>query len=210
MNTSIITKIRQIDKQKGLFLLGLALLLVATVCLVGYRAYIRSHAENNLPKTKVVVKQVVYRRSIAVGTIVKATTAKTIDVATGKVIKAARIFSFNDKTVYLALDLNNAAAGTNIDYIRYLNGRYVDHGNVKIFKSATKNLNFSWTNIRSLGSVGDGKWKISTYTNGILEKRVTYLVQKSLAIIVYPDEQISLTDKDYRLKGTLAFLTKTQ
>lgn len=185
------------------------LLVIVTFGLIGYRTYQQNKAQKQIAK-KTVVKQVLVRRSKIPNIITRVTTAKAIDVKTGKVITAARIFSFSDKTIYLALDLNNAKSGTHIDYIRYLNGRYVDHGNIKIVKDLTNNINFSWTNTRSLGSVTDGKWKIATYTNGILEKRVNYLVQKNQVSYVYPDESISLSDADYQLNKTIAKLAKAK
>jgi len=173
-------------------------LLLAGAGLVGYKTY---QAQNKLAK-KTVVKQVIVRRSKIPNIIVKATTAKVVDVKTGKVITATRVFSLNDKTVYLALDLDSPKVGTSIDYIRYLNGRYVDHGNVKVVRTGIKNLNFNWTNTKPLGSVGDGKWKIATYSNGILEKRVTYTVSKGQVKNVN-QELVEGGDPDYQLSSAL-------
>ncbi len=192
------------NRSKGIFLLVLGLLLVATVSLVGYKTYLGSYAAK--PTQKTALKEVLVRRSKILGVILKAVTAKAIDVKTGKVIQAAGVFSLGDKTIYLALDLNSARFGTYIDYIRYLNGRYVDHGDVKISKDATRSITFNWTNVRPLGSIGDGKWKIATYTNGILEKRVSYLVKKGNVSKLYPEEPILSSNPDYQLVRTLAML----
>ncbi len=161
----------------GPTLIVLLLLVVATGGFIGYRGY--QQWQQQQAKKKPVVKQVIIRRSKSPNVITQATTAKAIDVNTGKVITAARVFSTNDKTVYLALDLDNPKIGTRIDYIRYLFGRYVDHGSVKVDKSRTSNLAFSWVVTRPLGSRPDGEYKVATYTNGILEKRVTYVIEKS-------------------------------
>ncbi|GEM_PF-1206691 len=174
--------------------------------LVGYKIY-NQHTTQKQATTKTVIKQVLIRRSKILNVIIKATTAKAIDVKTGKVITAARVFSLVDKTIYLALDLNSPKSGTHIDYIRYLNGRYVDHGNVKIQNDQTNTISFSWTNVRTLGSVADGKWKIATYTNGILEKRVSYVVQKDQVSDVYPQESINPLASDYQLDNTIALLS---
>lgn len=188
-----------INKQKGMAVPIIILLVVIVAGLVGYKTYQQFKSSQQSEK-KTVVKQVVVRRSKIPNVIVTATTAKAIDVKTGKVITAARIFSLNDKTVYLALDLDSAKSGTNIDYIRYLNGRYVDHGNAKLTKDAIDNIDFSWTNNRSLGSVVEGKWKVATYTNGILEKRVSYVVQKNQVSQVEIEDP-SLADADYKLNS---------
>lgn len=171
--------------------------------LIGFRTYQQYKENQQQTQKRTVVKQVIVRRSKIPNVIAKATTAKAIDVKTGKVITAARIFTPNDKTIYLALDLDSAKSGTNIDYIRYLNGRYVDHGNSKLSKDLVENISFSWTNIKPLGSVAEGKWKIATYTNGILEKRVNYEVQKNQITRVNIEDP-SLTDPDYKLSNVLA------
>lgn len=169
------------------------LLILIVAGLLGYKTYRQIQTQKQAEK-KTVVKQVIVRRSKIPNVIVSATTAKAIDIKTGKVITAARLFTGSDKTIYLALDLDSAKAGTNIDYIRYLNGRYVDHGNAKLSKDLTDNINFSWTNTRQLGSVAEGNWKIATYTNGVLEKRVSYVVQKG-NISQVQVEEIALASK---------------
>ncbi len=192
------------NNQKGVAVpIIIAILLVVVVGgLLGYKTYQQLKLAKQ-SEQKTVVKQVIVRRSKIPNIIVAATTAKTIDVKTGKVITAARVFTLDDKTVYLGLDLDSAKSGTNIDYIRYLNGRYVDHGNSKLSQDLISNISFSWTNSRSLGSLTEGKWKIATYTNGILEKRVSYVVQKDKISQVQVEEPI-LADSDLKLINALA------
>lgn len=192
------------------FVLVFVLFILLTGGLIGYKTYKQLVVQKPATVNKTISKQILVRRSKIPDVITKATTAKVIDVKTGKVIQAASIFLLNDKTIYLVLDLDNAKSGTFIDYIRYLNGRYVDHGNVKITKDATNNITFNWTNVKQLGSVGDGKWKIATYTNGILEKRISYLVKKNSISYVFPNESVSLTDSEYNLHRTVVLLSKTQ
>lgn len=189
-------------EQKGIALPIIILLVAIVAGLLGYKTYQQLKLAKQ-SEQKTVVKQVIVRRSKIPNTIVQATTAKTIDVKTGKVITAARVFTLDDKTVYLGLDLDSAKSGTNIDYIRYLNGRYVDHGNSKLSQDWISNISFAWTNSRSLGSIIEGKWKIATYTNGILEKRVSYVVQKDKVAKVNIEEPLA-TDSDYKLSNVLA------
>lgn len=167
-------------------LMILLLLVLATGGFVAYRGYGQWQQQQN--KKKPVVKQMLIRRSRNPNVITQATTAKAIDINTGKVITAARVFSTNDKTVYLSLDLDNPKIGTRIDYIRYLFGRYVDHGSVKVDKLQTSNLAFSWVVTRPLGSRPDGQYSVATYSNGILEKRVTYVIEKSKLSFVKVDD----------------------
>ncbi len=188
--------------QKGIALPVIILLIAIVAGLLGYKTYQQFKSTQQAQK-QTVVKQVIVRRSKIPNTIVQATTAKAIDVKTGKVITAARVFTLDDKKVYLALDLDSAKSGTNIDYIRYLNGRYVDHGNSKLNKDLVSNISFVWTNSRSLGSVIEGKWKIATYTNGILEKRVNYEVQKDKISQIKVEEPL-FADADYKLSNAVA------
>ncbi len=203
----ITKEIKSIAFQNGFIALPVIVVLLIVVVggLVGFRAYQQSHSQQAQKQT--IAKQVLVRRSKIPNVIVNATTAKAIDVKTGKVITAAAVFTNSDKTIYLALDLDSAKSGTNIDYIRYLNGRYVDHGNSKLNKDAVDNISFSWTNNRSLGSVIEGKWKIATYTNGLLEKRVNYTVSKNQVTDVFEDK-ISLADVDYHLNHILISSSK--
>ncbi len=196
------------NSQKGFAIPLIILLVVVVGGLVGFKAYQQYQVQKQGASKKTVVQQVVVRRSKIPNVIAKATTAQAIDVKTGKVITAARVFSSNDKTVYLALDLDSAKTGTNIDYIRYLNGRYVDHGNTKLTKDLIANISFSWTNIKPIGSVTDGNWKIATYTNGILEKRVNYTVKKNEVAAVYIEDSVEASDSDYQLIKTIALLSK--
>jgi len=188
--------------QKGIALPIIILLVTIVAGLLGFKTYQQFKSSQQTEK-QTVVKQVIVRRSKIPNVIVNATTAKAIDVKTGKVITAVRVFTLDDKTVYLGLDLDSAKSGTNIDYIRYLNGRYVDHGSSKLSQDLVANISFAWTNNRSLGSVIEGKWKIVTYTNGILEKRVNYLVQKDKVAKVQVEEPLA-TDSDYKLSNALS------
>ncbi len=180
-------------------LVVLLILITLTVGAIGYRSYWQWRKAQLARATKNIVKDVLVRRSKIPNIITQATTAKVIDVKTGKVITAARVFTLNDKTVYLSLDLDSPTIGTRIDYIRYLSGRYVDHAGVKIVKPNTSLLNFSWAIIRSLGSLNEGGYKVATYTNGILEKRITYVIEKNKVASVSVDDTISSSDPDYRL-----------
>jgi hypothetical protein len=153
------------------------------------------------------VNEVLVRRSKIPNTINQATTAKIIDVKTGRVIQASQVFSTDDKTVYLSLGLNKPEVNTRIDYIRYLNGRYVDHGGAKITQPNSQNLSFSWSVNKLIGSRPDGTYKIATYTNGILEKRVIYTVIKSKVSGFYIQE-VSPRDPQYHLTAALPLYAK--
>ncbi len=188
--------------QNKFYLIFLAVLIITSAALV-LRTYQQQIQQKTTRATTTSTNpQKLVRRSKIPNIITKATTAKTIDVKTGKVVLAARIFSVDDRTIYLSLDLNKPDLNTRIDYIRYLNGRYIDHGSVKITKPSTQNLAFEWTINKPSGSRPEGKYKIATYTNGILEKRVNYTVTKNKISASSTEDPIAL-DLDYYLAPKL-------
>lgn len=183
------------------------LLFIALLLLVGGLLIYKQISQLFLRRTVTVNKQVLQKRSKDLGYVQRALTGKAIDVNTGKIVKAARIFTMDDKTVYLELDFNAAPKGTVIDYIRYKNGRYVDHGEVTLIKANTKNVLFNWVINNLLSNARAGKWRVATYANGILTKRITYEVSKDNKVsYVYPDEEIHSTDSDYQLGSAVAHI----
>ncbi len=159
---------------------------------------------------KTIMKQTLVKRSIDLGIINRGLTGKAVDVNTGKIIAAARIFAPTDKTVYLELDFNSAPKGTVIDYIRYKKGRYVDHGEITLPKDNTKSTLFNWTINSLFVNTREGQWRVATYANGILAKRIVYEIKNNKLSYVYPDKPVRPTDPDYRLSNALALQSKTQ
>lgn len=155
---------------------------------------------------RIVKKEVVQKRSQDLGLISRGLTGKAIDVNTGRIITAARIFSLDDKIIYLELDLSNAPKGTIIDYIRYKEGRYVDHGELVLNKDNLANVLFNWTINSLLSKLRDGKWKIATYTNGILSKRILYQVVNNKVSWTNNENDISSGSSDYYLYKTLSYV----
>lgn len=174
------------------------------IIVIGLAIYEQTIYSKYRKKTVTIEKQVLVRRSIDPEIIKRELTGKAIDVNTGKIVLAARIFTLNDSTVYLELDVLHPPVGTLVDYIRYKNGRYVDNGEITISNQKTKNLLFSWSINKLLVGLTDGNWRIATYTNGILAKRVNYQIKNNKVAKIYPDVGIHSTDSDYSLQNSLA------
>jgi len=181
----------------------IVLFILFILALGGLLLYKQIQSSKQQTRKIVVNKQVLQKRSKDLGLINRGLTGRAVDVNTGKIVKAARIFSLDDKTVYLELDFNTAPQGTVIDYIRYKNGRYVDHGEVTLMKANTQNILFNWIINSLLSNIRDGKWRVATYTNGILAKRISYEVKANKVSYVYPEESISPKDSDYLLSVVL-------
>lgn len=186
--------------------IAIIVLLIPILIVIGLVVYQQFLKPKPQVKTVTVNKQTIVKRSISPGVIQRGLTGKAIDVNTGKIVTAARVFTGDDKTVYLELDLQAPPAGTVIDYIRYKDGRYVDHGELTLGKTDTQNVLFNWTINKLSANVRDGNWKVATYTNGILEKRIAYSIEKSKLSGVHSEDAISESDSDYRLSKALATL----
>ncbi len=178
------------------------------IILVGLVVFEQTSLQKQTVKTKIIKKQVLVRRSKEPGFIYRGLTGKAIDVNTGKIVIAARVFSLSDSTVYLELDLQRPPVGTLVDYIRYKNGRYVDHGEIAVPTTDTKNLLFKWSINKLLVNVANGNWKIATYTNGILEKRIVYTVANNKLSSVNTAESVLPTDVDYQFADALSNVTQ--
>ncbi len=111
------------------------------------------------------------------GLILEAKTTKTLDPKTGKAGDVVSTFSTKDPVIYLTLDLKSPKKGTKFEYVRYLKGKYVDHGSMQLTKEGVDNSSFSWelknANVKRLA----GNYKIKLYTNGNFEKEVSYQVR---------------------------------
>ncbi|MDO8621363.1 MAG: hypothetical protein Q7R31_03765 [Candidatus Levybacteria bacterium] len=116
-------------------------------------------------------------RSKAPGIIISVVTAKGIDLKTGEAIKPTATFLTTDKNIYAVTTLQNAKVGTRIEYVRYLNNKFLDNRSIKITKSNTNNTSFVWTLKNSTSIRPVGQYKVKVYTNGIFEKEISYQVQ---------------------------------
>ncbi len=116
-------------------------------------------------------------RSKAPGIIVSVVTAKSIDPKTGEAVNPTAIFLTRDKSIYAVTTLQNAKIGTRIEYVRYLNNKFLDNRSITITKLNTNNTSFVWTLKNSTATHPAGEYKVKVYTNGIFEKEISYTVQ---------------------------------
>ena len=115
-------------------------------------------------------------RSKAPGVITNVMTSSSLD-AQGKALTPTTTFAKTDKNIYLALTLNKPKIGTKVEYIRYLNGKYLDSGTNKILKPNVTNTSFIWS-LKKTGAMHlVGIYKVKVYTNGVFEKETSYTVQ---------------------------------
>ena len=116
-------------------------------------------------------------RSKAPGIIISVVTARGVDPKTGEAINPTSIFLTTDKSIYAVMTLQNAKIGTRIEYVRYLNNKFLDNRSIKITKPNTNNTSFVWSLKKPGATHLVGNYKVKAYTNGIFEKEIAYAVQ---------------------------------
>lgn len=171
--------------QKGLAPL-IILIIVAALAGASFLGY-RYYSSKNIPtpspvrqapkSTSSTVKKVtIPPRSIAPGVILAALTAHGYNPKTGSAIKPDKYFSPKDKQIYLLMNVNKPKIGTRIEYVRYLQGKYLDHRSIKIAQSNWKYAYFGWTN-KPGKDHKKGIYRVRVYSNGVLEKKINYLIR---------------------------------
>ncbi len=153
---------------------------VLALLLVGYFVIRKPSLTTRVPQQPVISQPTLspkptLPRSKAPGVITNVVTASTLD-AQGKAVAPATTFAKTDKNIYLVLSVNKPKIGTKIEYIRYLNGKYLDSGANKILKSNVTNTSFIWSLIKPGTMHLVGTYKVKVYTNGIFEKEISYTV----------------------------------
>ncbi len=116
------------------------------------------------------------RRSVKPGIVAEVVFAKSIDLQTSKPLVLSSTFVKTDEDIYMVLTLNNVSVGTRIEFVRYRNSKYVDHGSVEIVKPKAQYTNINWMAKPPLGKRPAGEYLIKVYTNGKLETASSYTV----------------------------------
>lgn len=157
---------------------GIAMLIL----IGGLFAVLQKSKTTSLPTQPPVVQQPtlspkpILPRSKTPGVITNVLTASSLD-AQGKAVSPVTTFAKIDKNIYLVLTVNKPKIGTKIEYIRYLNGKYLDSGANKIAKPNVINTSFIWS-LKKPGAMHlVGTYKVKVYTNGIFEKETFYTVK---------------------------------
>ncbi len=115
-------------------------------------------------------------RSKTPGVITDVVTASALD-AQGKAVAPTATFAKTDKNIYLVLTLNKPKVGTKIEYIRYLNGKYLDSNAAKLLKANLTTTSFVWSLKKPDATHLVGTYIVKVYTNGIFEKETSYTVR---------------------------------
>lgn len=91
--------------------------------------------------------------------------SKSIDLVTGAPKDIQTQFSSKDKFVYVNIELsNNSLDGAKVEYIRFINDKFIDNGQRKLKKDDKTYISFLFETTNADRVIGD--YKIKIYLNG--------------------------------------------
>lgn len=159
------------SKNKGFATIIVILVVVLTLAFLGYKYF-----SSKRPKTSGGQSiGLIERRSKPTGIISGVSLARATD-SEGAPLDLADGFGVKDPKIFVASALNNAPVGTEIAYVRYFDGNYLDHKSIKIAKANSKYAYFEWSLKSPLEVRRPGKYLIKLYANGVLERAVEFRV----------------------------------
>ncbi|HEX9503774.1 MAG TPA: hypothetical protein VF974_05660 [Patescibacteria group bacterium] len=94
----------------------------------------------------------------------------------GTVAKPVTVFSKTTPSIYAVLPLQNTSSRTQISYIRYYNGKYVDSKVSHPSRNGAKYFHFQWK-LKSGKINKAGNYKLVFYVNGKKTQTVSYTVK---------------------------------
>lgn len=103
-------------------------------------------------------------------------TTKTLDPKSGAGGVAATTFSAKEPVIYVALHVNKPIKGTKFEYVRYFNGKYIDHKSLTTTIDKVDYVSFSWKLAAVNSKHLDGNYTVKLYVNGNFEKELNYQV----------------------------------
>ncbi len=178
--------------QKGLapLILVLVVALLAGGGFLGYQMYSSKNPSSfggggtapalpnlKLPaKTSPTTQKVVMPRSKAPGIVTAALTAHGYNSKTGSAIKPDKYFAPKDPQVFLLMNVNKPKVGDRVEYVRYLQGKYLDHRSIKVAQANWKYAYFGWS-AKTGKEHKKGIYRVRVYSNGVLEKKLNYIVR---------------------------------
>jgi hypothetical protein len=88
--------------------------------------------------------------------------------------------SFNaktDKSIYVIGTLEGVSKGSKIEYVRYLNGKYLDSKIATIAKDNLSYYSFVWTSKTTKNEHPVGVYTVKLYLNGNVNEAITYIIK---------------------------------
>jgi len=111
------------------------------------------------------------------GMILGVTTTKSFDPKINKGGVGVTSFATKDPEVFAVLEVNKPPKGTKFEYVRYFQGKYIDHGSLTTTKSGVDYVSFNF-NLKTVASKRfPGTYLVKLYTQGNFEKEISYQVR---------------------------------
>ena len=147
----------------------ISVLIIALVVLAGagFYAFKNYQNKNNAPASASVVRHV--------PVISKVDFASELDT-TGAAKTPATLFAPNTPAINAVVTLSNAGKKARIEYVRYLNDKYVDSGSLQVSKTETKNAGFAFK-LKPGAARPVGSYKVKFYANGKFIRQAIYAVK---------------------------------
>lgn len=107
----------------------------------------------------------------------EAVAATSID-KDGKAVNPSNSFSAKaDRSIFVVGTLENVPKGSKIEYVRYLDGKYLDSKIATIDKDNLKYYSFVWTSKTANNEHPTGVYTVKLYLNGDVNEAITYTVK---------------------------------
>lgn len=102
----------------------------------------------------------------------------SISTSTGSIrpLNPTTVFSPTTKNIFAVLTLKNATQKTQLSYIRYYEGKYVESNVSHPTKTGTKNFYFEWI-LKAGQTRKAGKYALAFYVDGKKSQVVNYLIR---------------------------------
>lgn len=109
------------------------------------------------------------------GSVTKVLCAKAYDPKKNLVSGETWTFLDQDELIVLAVALQDYPAGSRCEIVRYLNGKYLDHGSVAVRKPAASTVFFTWS-LKPGARRLPGPYLVKVFVNGRYTRQVAYSI----------------------------------
>ncbi len=162
---------RSSKSEKGFSHIVILFIVVAVVVGAGLLVY--RHVHNNAKSTSNLTSAA---KKVKHPGVIQSEKFSTSVGTNGAAVSPTTIFTTTDKKIYVVLLLKNAKTTNRLEYVRYLNNKFVDNGSIPLNKDGAHYASFAFT-AKTGKSHPKGTYRVKVYTNGIYEMAANYTVQ---------------------------------
>ena len=141
----------------------------------GFFFYLAGGSQNKQSSNSAVKRGHVMSRTKKPGIVKDVVMTTDVNPNNGKPFNNKAVFS-KSNTVYADIRLNNASKGMHIEYVRYYNGKYLDHGSIQLSQNNSDYANFNWQRTNKKATDAKGTYLLKIYANGRLETTTHYSI----------------------------------